>query len=224
MTAQQVIDEAKIKLQQDGDSGFLTDAEYLEFVNEGYRDLTRYTEALERDTSTVAASWQSVISVPTDFLESRQIRWMPTRQLYVKNEREMDWDIQGWLVEVGTPDNAIYFNWDQIRLYPIPESAGTVRFRHTYIPPDLGLTDEPLLLDVFVDTLVFYVCANVTMVAKEYMNSEMFWKRYLEHRQELKRRSKQDQMTPDIFDNQRPVDVFNYPLWDQQYRNRWGMR
>jgi hypothetical protein len=76
----------------------------------------------------------------------------------------------------------------------------------------------------FSDALVDYVAAHCFWIMKEYENGVRMWADYMKIRQDLKRRSKQEQMTPDTFDNQRPVDVFNYPLWDQGYRNRGGMR
>ncbi|MHC4951672.1 MAG: phage adaptor protein [Planctomycetota bacterium] len=225
MTAQELINEALVKIDQDGSNGFFSNADLLSILNEGYRDLVRFTEALEKDTETTTTALEAVVSLPSDFLESRQMRWSYNRQLYVRTEREMDWDVQNWLEEVGRPDNAIYFNWNRIRLTPLPTSAGTVRFRHAYWPSTaLTATDEPALPDVFSDALVDYVAAHCFWIMKEYENGVRMWADYMKIRQDLKRRSKQEQMTPDTFDNQRPVDVFNYPLWDQGYRNRGGAR
>jgi len=225
MTVAEIVAEVKVRIDQDGDAGFFSDADLISLTNEAYRDITRFCESLEKDSTTSVGSYDSLQSIPADFLESRQMRWSTNRQLYVRSEREMDWDINNWMFETGTPDNAIYFNWNQIRLSPIPQSAGTLRFRYAYVPStDLTSTDEPSLPDVFASILVDYVCAHGFAIMKEYENAERKWGDYLVRRQDLKRRSKQDQMTPDTMDNQRPVDVFNYPLWDQGYRNRAGRR
>ena len=222
-TAQQLIDEVKIRIDQDGDSGFFSDSDLLSILNEGYRDLCRYTEILEKDTEVTLSSLESLVSIPADFLESRQIRWSYNRQLYVRTEREMDWDIQGWNAEVGRPDNAIYFNWDVLRLSPIPSSAGTVRFRHSYVPSsDLGATDSPAIPNVFEECLIDYMCAHAFVIMKEYDNAVRFTAEWKTTREDCKRRARQGQMTPDTMETQRPVDVFNYPLWDQGYRNRGG--
>ena len=220
MTAADLVAEVKIRIDQDGDAGFFSDADLLSLLNEGYRDLARFSEALEKDTEVTLEALDSLVSIPEDFIEARQTRWSYNRQLYPRTEREMDWDVDNWMFETGVPDNNIYFNWNRMRLTPIPESAGTVRFRYTYVPEDMTSTDEPLFPDVFSSSLTDYAAAHCFAIMKEYENALEVWQEYVAVRQNLKRRSKQEQMTPDTMTSQRPVTVFNYPLWDQNYRSR----
>ena len=62
MTGQEIVNEIKSDINQLGSSGHFTDAQLLEFVNEGYIDFCRYTEALEKsDTSTLAKECVDII-------------------------------------------------------------------------------------------------------------------------------------------------------------------
>jgi hypothetical protein len=136
----------------------------------------------------------------------------------------LDYDIKKWIFQTGTPENVVYFNWNQVRIYPNATSAGTVKFRHTYYPTsDLTTTDTPNLPNMFQDALVNYACSNAFLVMKEYDNAILQWEEYQGIRNELKSRAQPGQMTPDTLETQRPIDVYNYPLWDRNYRTHGGV-
>lgn len=222
-TVAALLSEIKIRIDQEGTTGFFSDANVISILNEGYRDLVRYTEIWEKDTNVVTTALIPIVPLPSDFLSSRQIRWSYNQQLYPRTERELDYDYQKWLFQYGTPADVVYFNWNQVRIHPNATSAGTVKFRHTYYPTtDLTSTDSPNLPEMFVDALVDYVCANAFLIMKEYENATAQWEKYISTRQELKDRARPGQMTPDTIETQRPVDAFNYPLWDSNYRIRGG--
>jgi hypothetical protein len=71
MTAQELINEALVKIDQDGSNGFFSNADLLSILNEGYRDLVRFTEALEKDTETTTTALEAVVSLPSDFLSGK---------------------------------------------------------------------------------------------------------------------------------------------------------
>lgn len=222
-TVADLISSIKIKIDQEGTSGFFSDSDLTALLNEGYRDLVRFTGVWEKDSDITATALIPSITLPPEFLSSRQMRWSYNQQIYPRTERELDYDYKGWMFQYGTPSDAVYVNWNEIWLHPTPSAAGTVKLRHTYFPTtDLTSSDTPSLPKMFIGLLEDYVCAFAFLIMKEYENSDEYFVKYFQGRQELKSRAQVGGMTPDTFDTQRPVDAFNYPLYDPNYRIRGG--
>ena len=218
MIVQEIIDSAKRDIGQDG--GGFTDEKLLDMANEGLTDFCRYTEMLEKSTDTTVAALDGVLNIPSDFLESRQMRWSYNKQVYPKSERVLDYGQRDWIFEVGSPAFSVYFNYDQLRLKPINDSAGTVKYRHAYIPGTMQLSSTPPIPTVWHDAIIDFIAANCSLILKEYENATMRLNEYLKKRRKAKQQSRDGQRTPDTMLTMRTVNVFNYPLWDQGYRTK----
>ena len=220
MTAAQLIAQVKIDIDQQGDAGRFSDTELLSLLNEGYVDFCRFTECREKKADTLTAALEAFYSLPSDFLDARQFRWADTDQLITKHERRLDDDERDWVFDVGTPENVVYFNWNVVRIKPIPASAGTVQFRYAYITSDMIITDSPDYPHVWHDALVDFVNAQCFFAMREYENGAQSWLRYVKRREKAKAQSRLGQRTPDTFVTRRPISIFNYRKWDQGYRTR----
>jgi len=219
LTVQEIIDRAKDDFDQTGDGTF-SDTQLLAIFNEGYTDLCRNTEMLDKQSEVTMSALDGVLTIPSDFLHARQTRWSYNTQLYAKSHRILDYDQRDWKNEVGTPEYSVYFNFDQMRLKPINSAAGTVTFRYTYIPADLTVSDSPAIPLVYQEALVDFIVAQMFVIVKEYNNANAYWGNYLKRRARAKRQSRDGQRTPDTLTTQRPVNVFSYPKWDQGYRTK----
>jgi hypothetical protein len=87
MTANELLTEVKTDLQQYASDKF-SDTQLLSLLNEGYRDIMRVTEIVEKSATTTITALDSVIGMPSDFLESRQVRWSYNRVLYPQEPRK----------------------------------------------------------------------------------------------------------------------------------------
>lgn len=219
MTASEIISRIRSECSLNSTDRF-SDAEVLVIVNEGYVDFCRYSQCLEKLSTEVIAAYDAIVELPSDFLEARQTRLSYNRPLYPKSARQLDYDEQAWPFRLGTPEETVYWNYNVLRLKPITSAAGTVTFRHSYIPSDLTSTAEPQILDVFHQALIDFGCAEIFYGMRDFKNADLKWASYKILRQKGKAQARQWQQTPDTLLAQRPVTVFNYPLWDNRYRSR----
>lgn len=218
MTAQELINQAKIEVDQPASEGALTDAQWLTLFNEGYIDFCRHTEILEKSTTATVSALLSLYSLPSDFLDSREFRWSYNRQLYPRHEKKLDYDNKTWEFEVGTPEALAYFNYNAIRLKPIPSAAGTLTFRYAYVPTAITLTDTPQIIAMLQHAMKDYMVAMAQLLFRQIEDGVSRYKIYLETRSKAKEQSRNYQKTPDTLFSQKPVTVFNYPFWDARYR------
>lgn len=218
MTGQEIVNRANQKMLQTSGDKF-SDATMLSFVNEGYVDFCRATQILEKTTLKTISSLDSYVELPTDFLESRQVRWSYDRQIFPGSERKLDYNQRDWVFEVGTPEAMVYRNYNTVRLKPISSAAGTVMFRHSYIPSDVTTGSEPSFVGMFHDALANFAVAEALRVSRKYEEADKFWGAYVADREKAKTYARQYQRTPDIFVGQRPTTVFNWPYWDSRFRS-----
>jgi hypothetical protein len=224
MTGQEIVDSVKRDIGQPTSTGFFTDQDILDIVNEGYIDFCRFTEILEAQTTQQVTAYQSLYSVPADFIESRQFRWSYNRQLFPYSERKLDYNQKGWQLEFQSySDNLTYYNWGTFRLRPIPTVAGTITHRYSRFPTtNISLTTSPEFISIYHDALVTFSVAECFYVLRNYMAADEAWADYLRIRQDAKSQVRQYTRSPDTMLSQRHVTVFNYPYYDQRFRSRGG--
>jgi hypothetical protein len=212
-----IITQVKIDLRQDGTGGF-TGTQFLYLVQEGYDDFVRYTSAREKLTTRTVATYQSLVALPDDFLEGRQTRWSYNLLLYPKTQRHLYYDTREWHYKIAAqPTNLVYWNYDNIRLYPTPTAAGTITFRHSYVDTTpLQTTSEPGIPIMWHSALVDYVVAECLASQRKYEESDQVWMRYLEKRSKAKAQFGEGQRTPDTLQGMRPKTNFNWQLWNQR--------
>lgn len=220
MTALEIINQILVEIDQRNTPGTFSQAQMLDIVNEGYFDFCWNTEIKEKTVQQTVSSLEAVRSLPSDFIESRQFRWSSNIQLYPKTERDLDYNKTGWVGDVGTPENVVYFNYNTVRLHPIPSAAGTITHRYSYLPAELGINDTPQIMSVYHDALADYGKAQCFWILKKKANAKKYYEAYLMARDKGEAQSRNLQRTPDIMTSQRNVTVFNYPYWDTGYRIR----
>lgn len=198
------------------DDTVFTDTQLLALTNEALRDFTRYTEIKHKDVTQTTAALNSLVDLPSDFVDLRSVRWSYNTQLIPRNERKLDYDSNTWKFEVGTPELYVFFNYNQIRVKPIPSAAGTVKFRTSYVPADLTASDDIPLPVSFVHTLRLFVDAMCFVIVRDYEKAKEKWSEYLQEREQA--RTQAQTPSPDVMKGQRNVNVFNYPMWDSRYR------
>lgn len=214
MTAQQIIDRAKTETGQS--SGGLTDAKLLTILNEGITDFIRFTKCRYKQSSVQQTAYESSVSLPTDYLQTIQFRWGVKRQLYPKSERTLDYKDGQWIFQVGTPENVIFWNYNEVRLKPIPSAAATFVHRYHFIPSDITLSEEPDVPETWHDAFIEWLKSQMYLIFREYQNFDDSWAMYVQQRLKAKAQSKTG--TPDTLQTQIPVTTFNYPYWDQGFR------
>lgn len=220
MTASEILTQVKSDLDQQGSTGAFSDAQLLVILNEGYTDFCRYTEVRGKTSTTTVAALDHTVSLPSDHLETRQIRWSYNRHLYPKSERVLDYGQRDWVFEVGTPESTCYYNYNKLRLKPITDSAGTVTFKYAYIPSSLTTSDSPDIPAHFQSCLVNFVNAICFLTLKEKENAGRHWGIYLKAREKAKTQFRDVQRTPDTMISSHPVDIYNYQLWDEGARTK----
>ena len=149
-------------------------------------------------------------------------------QVYPKSERNLDYMRDDWRWEYGRPEH--YIVWTKsfgLRIHPIPIRTTRINVNYTFIDNDVTLGpggDESadgafLSPAMFHRVFVYGVSALCFFMMKEYDNLAKSWGKYVAGRQEAFAQI-QSRRSPDIMYSQRPVDVFNYPLWDEGYRTK----
>lgn len=217
MTFAEIIAQVKIDLRQDGTGGF-TNAQLLQLAQEGDVDFCRYTSSREKISTKTVGAYESIVSLPDDFLEGRQTRWSYNLLLYPKTQRQLYYDTREWDHKVaGQPTNLVYWNYNQIRLYPIPSVAGTVLFRHAYVRNSSVTTaDSPDCPLSWHGAVVDYVVSECLSAQRKYDQSDEVWSRYLTKRVKAKAQFTEGQRTPDTLQGMRPKTNFNWQLWNQR--------
>jgi hypothetical protein len=217
VTFAEIIAQAKIDLRQDGIGGF-TDAQLLSLAQEAEYDFCRFTSSREKITTRTVAAYDSVVSLPDDFLEGRQTRWSYNMLLYPKTMRQLYYDTREWDHKTGgIPTNIVYWNWNTIRLYPIPNTAGTVLFRHSYVNErNISLTDTPDSPVSWHSALVDFVVSECLSCQRKCDQADEVWNRYLSKRVKAKAQFNEGQRTPDTLQGMRPKTNFNWQLWNQR--------
>ena len=216
MTFQEIIDQAKIDIGQDGTSG-LTDTELMAFALEGDIDFCRFTQANQKLSTAPVTAYQSFVSLPVDFLEGRQTRWSSNLLMYPKTQRQIYYDSREWVYQVSAkPINIIYWNYNNVRLFPIPSAAGTVSFRHAYIRTTATLTDEPMAPKMWHGAITDFVCSEAFYAMREYENADANYGIYVAKRAKARPQFTDGQMTPDTLGAMRPKTNFNWQLWNQR--------
>lgn len=217
MIGQELIDRVR-STTENPSPGRFTDDQILALLNEGYTDWCRYTEMLHKSSTFALPQYNSLVSVPSDYVSMRQVRWSYNRELYIRTERELDYRETGWPFQVGTPESVVFYNYNVLRTKPIATAAGTVTFRYTYAPTDFTLTTEPAIPKIYHIWLAEFACAQSYYLWRDYENGAAAMGRYMEARK--KARGQAQEKTPDTLTSQRPVTAFNYNRWDYGYRSR----
>jgi hypothetical protein len=219
VTATEIIDRVKSDIQQVGLTGFYTDAQFLALLNEGLHDFTRRVEPRETTVTQAVASYQIRIELPSNFLEMRQVRWGANTQLIPYSERQLDEEQDGWISRVDTePIKYTQVSWNVIRIYPIPSAAGTLTLRYARELPELTLTDEPDLPQVWHEAMIYYTEAMAFYGMREYANAAEAWGEYLRRSASAKAKAHVGSRTSDTFVTQRPMDVLNELFWRRGQR------
>jgi hypothetical protein len=218
---------AMVRLSTMVDSGEISDAELLTFINEGIMDVSMRDnwEWLEAETTftTVAATqaytesdtvsgdeWQEVIFV-TRSGDDEPLHPISMRQAHAR------W---GDDVESGTPQ-FYYIYKESIYLAPIPDAAETIKVH--YVPPPSELTagsDTPAWLSTYHHVLVDYVESRVWAQQEDYSKSQISLARYFDRIDEMRRAyGKRTNTGPWVVGASRSV----YTGRNEPFRNDWGV-
>ena len=217
MTGSEIVNRIR-EITLNPSPGRFTDAQILSMVNEGYTDFCRFTEMNHKSSTQVLPQYTALASIPDDYVDMRQVRLSYNRELYVRSERELDYQEMGWPTQVGSPETAVFYNYNMLRTKPIVSAASTITYRYCYIPTAITLTTEPNIPLVYHPALVDYASAQSFYIWRDYNNGALYWAKYVKDREQGK--SEAQTKTPDTFTSQRPVTQFNYNRWDYGYRNR----
>lgn len=226
MTVQEILDSVRIDIQ-DTNSDRYTDAKLIEKLNEIYADFCAYTEirvmVLENYWNLFPSdTWFPLDFGIEDYLLGKQI-WFDqegTRtQIFPKNQRDLDYERDGWVFEVGRPRYVVKHTYSSARLVPMPSTVATISIRFSYIPDKLSsLAGSPNFQLVHHDALVEGVDALCFAEMRDYANMKYHWQLYVAGRQRAK--AQISAKTPDRFLSQKPVDIFNYENWDPTLRGK----
>lgn len=216
MLISEIITQVKADIQQTGTEGF-SDSELLTMCIEADVDFSRFTESVEKTSTATVAANTSLVSLPTDYLENRQVRWSYNKLLYAKTERQMSYSDKTWVNQINTvPTDYVYWDYGAIRLHPIPSSAGTVTFRHAYVRSSLTTTDTPSAPKMWHGAIIDFVTAECFYIMREYENGDRAWTEYINKRSKAKNQFTIGQRTPDTLQTMRQQSNFNWGSWNNR--------
>lgn len=153
-------------------ASFWTDAQVRKAINEGTREIARYTSTIEKTgTIAVSAGTQTYTGVPSDMLQINRVEFVKTGDtaVYVLGPRqnnEMDplWGTSKAQSQ-GTPQWFTAWGYTggtmTLTLYPTPSDAGTLTLYYYAVPADLSTSGSADSTNVtcpegWEDLIVFY--------------------------------------------------------------------
>jgi len=141
---------------------FWTEAELLQWINEGLKKLGRTVAIfVERRTASVSGG------DPTYTLDARHVASLHVSLgnalLRPANVRELEGLSATWLTDSGTPERYLQDHgagMDEIRLYKSPTAGGTLAIVEREAPSDIVITADLPLPDPVSDFLLFFALAE----------------------------------------------------------------
>jgi len=149
-------------------SGFYTDAEIKQWLNDGVQDVCLQIEPLVSSTTASVVATTAEYAVTSTAINIRQVHhggsgaWVVLKQTTYESLFE---SVSDWEDSTGTPTHW-YWRQDTLGLYPTPDTnlSGGLRYLYTYLPAALSTgsdtTGLPEILDRAVIAYATYRCLD----------------------------------------------------------------
>lgn len=170
-----------------------TDAQILDFINEGQRDTIGATLCIRREYSFDTSSASSYYALPSDFMQIDRVL-SDNQRLEEKSPAKLDQTSSEWETETGSPQN-YYINFasrTKIGIYPYPVSSSsteTVKVEYYAQPIEMVSTSTPFNsiteLIPFQQMLSFYAASSMLAIDGLIPQSDRYMQRYLAYRAQL---------------------------------------
>ena len=136
-----------------------SDAEIRGYINEGFRDIARRTETIERTQTISVSAGVQEHTLPADMIRLHRVEWKPTGQSQVYPVEYHDFqnmDAVWWTgkeTASGTPTLCTMWGYPpslKLILYPRPQLAGTLNVYYYSVPTGLATdgTDAAVTIPV----------------------------------------------------------------------------
>jgi hypothetical protein len=202
------------------DSGFITNAEWTEFINDGLRSLydilvTKHSDYFESTDSIAIVADQSDYALPADFLTLTDVSFLPVGESdYItvfpferKHENYLDRNDIEFITWDGRTRLYYGLRGGNIRVLPAP-SGGTLRLRYTPVVTALS-SDSDELPDIIFDHWSKYIVwsAVADAMSKQQEDVSFAQAKLQEARAHVERSSMQrDQHISQVISDVRTVD------------------
>lgn len=157
LTAATFITQARYYLNEDAES-FWTDAELLQWLNDGTMDIVARSQCLETTESVTMAAGTNSYALASSFLRVRGAIYNSSKGLRMGSLEHM-----GDVKDIGEP--SYFFNWgNNLVVYPAPDATAAAKTLVAYIvsrPARLAATTSSVLVPAQYDkALVLYMVAQ----------------------------------------------------------------
>lgn len=147
--------QLRFRLQEPQSTGRFSDAELDSYINRGQAEVADQLEPLVKTTSLSYTSGEATQPLPDDLLRIHRASIGGTT-LRTTDPLALDATSTTWEGVTGTPTH-YFIQGNDLRLYPIPDSAVTVDVTHSYLPADLvDDTDEVSLPGWMEEGVILY--------------------------------------------------------------------
>lgn len=170
-----------------------TDAQILEFLNEGQRDTIGATLCIRKEYSFDTSSGTVYYSLPSDFMQLDRVL-SDNKKLEEKSPAKLDQASTEWETETGEPVN-FYINFSsraRIGFYPYPiTSSSTESIKVEYYAQAVELTssDTPFNsiteFTPFHSMLSFYAASEMGFIDGLISQADRYFQRYMIYRNGL---------------------------------------
>lgn len=147
--------QLRFRLQEPQSTGRFSDAELDSYINRGQVEVADQLEPLVEITQLSYASGEATHPLPDNLLRIHRASIEGTR-LRTTDPLALDATSPTWEGSTGTPTH-YFVQGNDLRLYPIPDSAVVVDVTHSYLPADLvNDTDELSLPGWMEEGVILY--------------------------------------------------------------------
>lgn len=170
-----------------------TDAQILDFLNEGQRDTIGATLCIRKEYSFDTSSGTAYYSLPSDFMQLDRVL-SDNKKLEEKSPAKLDQASTEWETETGEPVN-FYINFSsrtRIGFYPYPitnTTTETVKVEYYAQAAELTSSDTPFNaiteFTPFHSMLSFYAAATMNYIDGLISSGDRYWQRYTLYRNSL---------------------------------------
>jgi hypothetical protein len=153
--------EVYTRLAESG-TGFYTDAQINQWLNDGVRDLSVTVEPLETSATVTTVTGTREYRLPTDYLSIKAVQFLDAADAWY-NLTETTWqklfrDEPDWQNETSAQPTQWYWRQNVVGVRPAPSAdysgADSLRILYTYIPAAMDSDSSTTGLDEWLDDAV----------------------------------------------------------------------
>lgn len=194
-TAATLINDARVLARDPSATGRarFTDAQVLEYLNEGQRDAIAATLCIQKSSTIVTSSGTIYYALPSDFMQVVRVT-SDDERLEEKSPAKLDIANSKWETETGTPENffVTFTTRTYIGIYPYPVSGSsteTVKIEYYAQADEMTSGSTPFNgiteFTPFHQMLPYYAAAQMGYIDGLINQADRYFQRYAVYRQQF---------------------------------------